>query len=160
MWLPPPDSLFSRWSFSTKTSPDCQRGPGEEISWEAEEGETSRWATNIDFVIHSFKRAWNQYSFIISYLTAAEPGEELLQQTAQGRQRGSSGLDQWPPSAYSYSKNTNVEQQVKSRNQRLKAVEANTYLNDSLKPRSTTTSGYASIFYRNNCYVCTHMMTR
>lgn len=71
----------------------------------------------------------------------AEPGEELLQQTAQGRQRGSSGLDQWPPSAYSYSKNTNVEQQVKSRNQRLKAVEANTYLNDSLKPRSTTTSG-------------------
>jgi len=85
----------------------------------------------------------NMYSFIPLCLTAAEPGEALLQQTAQGRQRSSSGLDQWPPSAYSYSKNTNVEQQAKSRNQRLKGGEANTYLNDSLKPRSTTALGYA-----------------
>lgn len=83
------------------------------------------------------------YSSIPLYIIAADPSEELLQQTAQGWQRGTSVLDQWPPSAYSYTKNTNVEQQVKSRNQRRKAVEANTYLNDSLKPHSITTSGYA-----------------
>uniref|UniRef100_A0A671NVB9 TRAF-type zinc finger domain-containing protein 1-like n=2 Tax=Sinocyclocheilus anshuiensis TaxID=1608454 RepID=A0A671NVB9_9TELE len=71
----------------------------------------------------------------------ADPDEELLQQTAHGWQKGTSGLDQWLPSAYSNTKNTNAEQQVKSRNQSGRAVEANTYLNDSLKPRSTTTSG-------------------
>lgn len=70
----------------------------------------------------------------------ADPDEELLQQTAHGWQRGSSALDQWP-SAHSYTKNTNAEQQVKSRNQRRRAVEVNTYLNDSPKPHSTTTSG-------------------
>lgn len=85
------------------------------------------------------------------YLTAAEPDEELLQKTAQGWQKGTSGLDQWLPSTYGYTKNTNAEQQVKSRNQRHRAVEANTYLNDSLKPHSTTTSGYAKYF------LCIHM---
>ncbi|XP_051550976.1 TRAF-type zinc finger domain-containing protein 1 [Myxocyprinus asiaticus] len=74
----------------------------------------------------------------------ADPGDELLQQTAQGWQRGTSGLDQWKPSAYGSTKNTNAEQPVKSRNQRCGAVEANIYpapLNDSLKPHSTATSG-------------------
>uniref|UniRef100_A0A8C1X8H3 TRAF-type zinc finger domain-containing protein 1 n=1 Tax=Cyprinus carpio TaxID=7962 RepID=A0A8C1X8H3_CYPCA len=71
----------------------------------------------------------------------ADPAEELLQQTAHGWQKATSGLDQWLPSAYGYTKNTNAEQQVKSRNQSHKAVEASTYLNDSLKPRSTTTLG-------------------
>ncbi|XP_051954022.1 TRAF-type zinc finger domain-containing protein 1-like [Xyrauchen texanus] len=74
----------------------------------------------------------------------ADPGEELLQQTAQGWRRGTSGLDQWKPSMYGYTKNTNAEQQVKSKNQRHRAVEVNTYpapLNESLKPLSTATSG-------------------
>uniref|UniRef100_A0A9J7ZE47 TRAF-type zinc finger domain-containing protein 1 n=1 Tax=Cyprinus carpio carpio TaxID=630221 RepID=A0A9J7ZE47_CYPCA len=71
----------------------------------------------------------------------ADPDEEILRETAQGWQKGNSGLDQRLPSAYGYTKNTNAEQQVKSRNQMHRAVEANTCLNDSLKPRSTTTSG-------------------
>ncbi|XP_050965908.1 TRAF-type zinc finger domain-containing protein 1 isoform X2 [Labeo rohita] len=48
----------------------------------------------------------------------ADPDKELLQEMAQGWQKGPSSLDQWPSSAYSYTKNTNAEQQAKSRNQR------------------------------------------
>ncbi|KAI7812856.1 TRAF-type zinc finger domain-containing protein 1 [Triplophysa rosa] len=71
----------------------------------------------------------------------ADPGEELSQQTAQGWQRGTSAFDQWKPSAYDYTKNTNAEQQVKSRIQRCKVAEANTFLNDSPRSHTAGTSG-------------------
>ncbi len=48
VWPPPPDSLFNRRIVSTETTQHRQRGPREEISCEAEKGETSRWATKID----------------------------------------------------------------------------------------------------------------
>ncbi|XP_056600774.1 TRAF-type zinc finger domain-containing protein 1 isoform X2 [Triplophysa dalaica] len=71
----------------------------------------------------------------------ADPGEELSQQTAQGWQRGTSAFDQWKPSAYDYTKNTNAEQQVKSRIQRRKVDEAITFLNDSPRSHTAGTSG-------------------
>ncbi|TRY94054.1 hypothetical protein DNTS_011959 [Danionella cerebrum] len=76
----------------------------------------------------------------------ADPVDEFQQQTAHSWQRGTSALDQWPPSTHGYTKNTNTEQHVKSRNQRHGAPEVNTNLSDSLKPRSTNTPGYACFY--------------